>query len=261
MILVIDAGNSNIVLGVYQGKNLLNHWRITTLRERTTDEYRLLLQSLLTTSGIQIQEIQGVAVSSVVPPIMPSLEEAIQELFRTDPLIVEPGTKTGISIQYENPREVGADRIVNAMAAFERFRANTIIVDFGTATTFDVVTAKGEYRGGCIAPGIGISIEALFQHASKLPRVEFAATSSVIGKTTVESMQAGLYFGYLSLTDGIVRLIKKGLSEPIHVIATGGYAPLIAKGSKEIQEVDEFITLEGLRLIYEKNQPKNKKEP
>ncbi len=254
MLLAIDVGNTNIVFGVFEDNKLITHWRVVTSRDRTVDEYKLLLKELFDLDGLAVASIDGIAVSCVVPPVIMSLEKACVELYGIKPLIIGPGIKTGISILYDNPKEVGADRIVNAVAGYEKYRQNLIIVDFGTATTFDCVSKKGEYLGGVIAPGIGTSLEALFTHASKLPRIEIMAPPKVIGTNTVNSMQSGIFYGYIALVEGIIRLISKEMKEdrPM-VIATGGLAELIGTASALIEEVDEFLTLKGLKLIYNKN--------
>jgi type III pantothenate kinase len=254
MLLAVDVGNTNIVFGVFEKDKLITHWRVVTARDRTTDEYRLLLKELFELDGISLSDVDGIAVSCVVPPVIAALEKACVELYKVKPFIIGPGIKTGISILYDNPKEVGADRIVNAVAGYEKYKRSLVIVDFGTATTFDCVSKKGEYLGGVIAPGIGISLEALFTHASKLPRIEITAPPAVIGTNTVHSMQSGIFYGYISLIEGIIKLISKEMTEEKPtVIATGGFAELIGSASDSINDVDEFLTLKGLKLIYSKN--------
>jgi len=253
LILVFDVGNTNTVIGVYDGEKLLNHWRIRTNPQRTCDEYGILLRSLLENDKLNLKDIKSVVVSSVVPTLMMELEWMSRKFFACRPLIIGPGVKNGLAIKYENPREVGADRVVNAVAAYNKYGGPLIIVDFGTATTFCVVSAKGEYLGGAIAPGIIISTEALVSKAAKLPRVEMQRPRSLIGKNTVSSMQAGIMYGFVGQVEGIITRMKTEIEGEPQVIATGGLAAVIARETDVIDKVDEFLTLDGLRLIYEMN--------
>ena len=257
MIFVLDVGNTNIVLGIYKEKELLVDWRLSTDHKRSSDEYGIQVRQLFEQNNIKISDIEGVIISSVVPNIMYSLEHMIRKYFDKTPIVVGPGVKTGINIKYDNPKEVGADRIVNAVSAFDIYKSSMIIIDFGTATTFCAITKNGDYLGGTICPGVKISSDALFEKAAKLPRVELSKPETVICKNTVASMQAGIVYGYIGQVDYIVRKMKeemmaKGEDEPI-VIATGGLAKLISEESSTIDKVESFLTLDGLRIIYEKN--------
>lgn len=254
MLLVIDVGNTNTVLGLYEGEALVRRWRLETSASRTSDEYAVLLHQLFAMGGIARDAVDGCIVSCVVPPMLSRFVQMIDQSFDIAPLVIGPGIRTGMPILYENPREVGADRIVNAVAAFERLGAACIVVDFGTATTFDAISERGEYMGGAIVPGVKISADALFSRASRLPRVDIARPNRVIGRNTVASMQAGIVYGYSALVDGMVDRIVAECGHPMRVIATGGLAPLFADAATRIEAFDADLTLEGLRLLYLRNQ-------
>ncbi|WP_018888025.1 type III pantothenate kinase [Paenibacillus massiliensis] len=253
MILVVDIGNTNIVLGIYHNRELLHHYRILTSRQSTEDEYGVLIHNLFGMKSISFQDIEGVIISSVVPPLVKVLEQMCTKYIGKTPLIVGPGIRTGLNLRYENPREIGADRIVNAVAAVEQYGGPLVVVDFGTATTFDCIDDQRNYLGGVIVPGIGISTEALYQRASKLPRIELEKPKKVIGRNTVSAMQSGIIYGYAGQVDGIVARIRQEMQAEPTVIATGGLAELIAGETTSIQEIAPLLTLDGLRIIFERN--------
>ncbi len=254
MLLVIDVGNTNIVLGAFDNETLVGHWRISTDRVRTTDEYGMLMMNLFFHDRkVNVSDINSIIISSVVPPLMPTLERVCLRYFNVKPIIVGPGTKTGIAIKYDNPREVGADRIVNAVAAHGKYDGPLIIIDFGTATTYCAVLENGDYLGGAITPGVTISAEALFQRAAKLPRIEVKDPGQVICRNTVSSMQSGMFYGYVGQVEGLVARMKNEMPEGTTVVATGGLAQLISNATNCIDYVEPMLTLEGLRMIHERN--------
>jgi type III pantothenate kinase len=253
-LLAVDIGNTNTVVGLYKGARLAKSWRLMTVRERTADEHGILVRSLLELGGFDGTRFDGIAVSCVVPPLLPSIKEMATKYFDCSPFVVEPGIKTGMPVLIEHPQEVGADRIVHSVAGFHQFGGPCIVIDFGTATTFDAISAAGEYLGGVIAPGIMISAEALFQRAAKLPRVEIKEPSSIIGRSTVGAMQSGIFYGYLGLVEKVVSLLEQELGDNTTVVATGGLAALIAKHTSSVDHVEPDLILEGLRILFEMNQ-------
>ncbi len=283
MLLALDVGNTNTVLGLYRldeeqagiaytatepgddsagssekpagrvDPKLAAHWRVTTHRTQTSDEYGVLFVNLFNMSGISVQQVKHIIISSVVPPVETTLRRVCEKYFHLQPLFVEPGIKTGMPVLVDNPTELGADRLVNAIAAYERYGGPCIVVDFGTATTFDVISAKGEYLGGAIAPGLGISADALFAHAARLGRVDIKRPAKVIGTNTVTHLQSGLYYGYIGLVDGILERMIAELGTPAQVIATGGLARQISGDSRYIAKFDDMLTLDGLRILFERN--------
>jgi type III pantothenate kinase len=271
MLLVLDVGNTNTVLGVFAKADksraphhydqLVANWRVSTISTQTVDEYGVLFRNLFSMDNLEVGGIAGIVISSVVPPLDSTLRQVCEHYFKLKPLFIEPGVKTGMPVLYDNPAEVGADRIVNGIAAFEKYGGPCIVVDFGTATTFDCVSPKGEYRGGVICPGLGISADALFEKTARLPRVDIRKPARVIGTTTVGSLQSGLYYGYLGLVDGILDLLLADMGKETKVVSTGGLAPLISSGSKYIKHVDEFLTLDGLRMIWERNAASSPAKP
>lgn len=258
MLLAIDVGNTNIVLGVFEGTRLAHSWRLTTLRERTSDELGILMTGLCEHHGVPPSGITGIVMASVVPPLTGTIATMAKHYFGRAPLALEPGVNTGMPVLYEPPGDVGADRLVNGIAAFEQYGRPSgepvIVVDFGTATTFDAISAKGEYLGGVICPGVQISADALFQRAARLPRIDVRKPATVIGRTTVGSMQAGLFWGYVDMVEGLVRRMRRELGEGARVVGTGGLAPVIAAETDVFQHVDGELTLHGLRLVWDRNQ-------
>jgi type III pantothenate kinase len=271
MLLALDVGNTNTVLGLYrlsaepsvpgtpaalhaeEERELVAHWRVTTHRTQTSDEYGVLFVNLFQMSGISVDEVHHIIISSVVPPVETTLRRVCEKYFHLQPLFVEPGIKTGMPVLVDNPTELGADRLVNAIAAFERYGGPCIVVDFGTATTFDVISAKGEYLGGAISPGLGISADALFSRAARLGRIDIKRPAKVIGTNTVTHLQSGLYYGYIGLVDGILERMITELGAPARVIATGGLARQISEDSRYIAEIDDMLTLDGLRILFDRN--------
>lgn len=265
MLLAIDVGNTNVVLGVFARTRLTRSWRLATSRERTADELGLMVSDLLDRAGIKPSRIDGVVLASVVPQLTGAMIDMCRRYLETEPLNLEPGVHTGMPNLYDNPAEVGADRIVNGMAAFERYGRTRheplIVLDFGTATTFDAITAKGEYLGGVICPGIGISADALFQRAARLPRIDVRKPAQVIGRTTVTSMQSGLFFGYVGMVEGLVHRLRAELGGRAYCVATGGLAEVIAPETHVVDVVDRDLTMHGLRLLWERNRPAKRGRP